>query len=186
MSYPNTHLFINGKWRPSHSGRTIDVLNPATEEVIGTVAHADKSDLDEALAAAAAGFKVWRATPPADRSKIMRKAAQLLRERIGRISNVLTMEQGKPLAEAKGEALGAADTIEWFAEEARRTLWPHHSLARCRNLSARHQGACRSGRRVHPVEFSDQPSGAQTLRGPCRRLLGHRKGTRRDPHRPPN
>ena len=58
MAYSDTQLFINGRWRPSHSGRTIDVLNPATEETIGTVAHADRSDLDEALAAAAAGFKV--------------------------------------------------------------------------------------------------------------------------------
>src|SRR4051812_11088479 len=58
VAYSDTQLFINGTWRPSHSGRTIDVLNPATEETIGTVAHADRSDLDEALAAAAAGFKL--------------------------------------------------------------------------------------------------------------------------------
>ena len=75
MAYSDTQLFINGTWRPSHSGRTIDVLNPATEETIGTVAHADRSDLDEALAAAAAGFKVWRAVSAFDRCKIMRKAA---------------------------------------------------------------------------------------------------------------
>jgi succinate-semialdehyde dehydrogenase / glutarate-semialdehyde dehydrogenase len=61
VAYSNTQLFINGKWRPSQSGRTIAVLNPATEETIGTVAHADRADLDEALEAAAKGFKVWRA-----------------------------------------------------------------------------------------------------------------------------
>jgi succinate-semialdehyde dehydrogenase/glutarate-semialdehyde dehydrogenase len=61
VAYSDTQLFINGKWRPSQSGRTIAVLNPATEETIGTVAHADRADLDEALEAAAKGFKVWRA-----------------------------------------------------------------------------------------------------------------------------
>ena len=60
MAYSNTQLFINGKWRPSQSGRTIAVINPATEEAIGTVAHADRADLDDALEAADKGFKVWR------------------------------------------------------------------------------------------------------------------------------
>src|SRR5437764_9490539 len=120
VAYSDTQLFINGTWRPSHSGRTIDVLNPATEETIGTVAHADRSDLDEALAAAAAGFKVWRAVPAFDRCKIMRKAAAIMRERNDEIAPLLTLEQGKTLAEAKMEAMAAADVIEWFAEEAKR------------------------------------------------------------------
>ena len=96
------------------------MLNPATEETIGTVAHADRSDLDEALAAAAAGFKVWRAVSAFDRCKIMRKAAAIMRERNDEIAPLMTMEQGKPLAEAKMEAMAAADVIEWFAEEAKR------------------------------------------------------------------
>jgi hypothetical protein len=120
VAYSDTQLFINGTWRPSHSGRTIDVLNPATEETIGTVAHADRSDLDEALAAAASGFKVWRAVSAFDRCKIMRKAAAIMRERNDEIAPLLTMEQGKTLAEAKMEAMAAADVIEWFAEEAKR------------------------------------------------------------------
>ena len=120
MAYSDTQLFINGTWRPSQSGRTIDVLNPATEETIGTVAHADRADLDEALAAAAAGFKVWRAVSAFDRCKIMRKAAAIMRERNDEIAPLLTMEQGKTLAEAKMEAMAAADVIEWFAEEAKR------------------------------------------------------------------
>ena len=81
MSYQNTSLLINGKWRAGTSGKTIAVLNPATEEQIGTVAHADRSDLDEALAAADKGFKIWRAVAPFERAKIMRKAATLMRER---------------------------------------------------------------------------------------------------------
>jgi succinate-semialdehyde dehydrogenase / glutarate-semialdehyde dehydrogenase len=121
MNYPNVQLFIDGKWRPAASGRTIPVLNPATEENVGTVAHADKSDLDEALAAAEKGFKVWRVVSPYERSKVMRKAAELIRERADMIAGLMTVEQGKVLAEARIETLSAADTTEWFAEEGRRT-----------------------------------------------------------------
>src|SRR5580698_8456223 len=120
MSYPNVELFIDGKWRPAASGKTIPVINPATEEPIGTVAHAAKSDLDEALASAEKGFKVWREISPYERSKVMRKAADLIRERAEAIATLMTIEQGKILAEAKIETVGAADTIEWFAEEGRR------------------------------------------------------------------
>src|ERR1700759_1301693 len=121
MTYPNVLLYIDGKWRPASGGRTIPVLNPATEEPIGTVAHAEKPDLDEALAAADKGFKAWRMVSPLERSKVMRKAAELMRERADKIATIMTMEQGKVLAEAKIETMSAADTIEWFAEEGRRT-----------------------------------------------------------------
>jgi len=118
--YPNTQLFIDGAWGPSADGRTIPVVNPATGKEIGTVAYAGKADLDRALEAADKGFKAWRKISAFDRSKMMRKAAALLRERTDAISPVMTMENGKTLSEAKGEILAAADTIEWFAEEARR------------------------------------------------------------------
>ncbi|MFZ5734545.1 MAG: NAD-dependent succinate-semialdehyde dehydrogenase [Pseudomonadota bacterium] len=121
MTYPNVQLLINGQWRASGSGRTIPVLNPATEEVVGTVAHADKADLDEALAAAEKGFKVWKAVSPYERSKVMRAAAALMRERADKIAPLMVLEQGKTLAEAKMETMAAADIIEWFAEEGRRT-----------------------------------------------------------------
>lgn len=119
--YSDVRLFIDGEWTGSADGRTIPVLDPATEEVIGTVAHASRVDLDRALAAAEKGFAVWRATSAYERSKIMRRAAELMRERVDAIARLMTLEQGKPLAEAKGETLVAADVIEWFAEEARRT-----------------------------------------------------------------
>lgn len=119
--YPDTQLLINGEWRNAQSRRTIDVFNPATGEVIGKVAHAEKVDLDAALDAAAKGFKIWSASSPFDRSKFMRRAADLLRERADAIAPILTLEQGKPVAEAKGEILAGADIIDWFAEEARRT-----------------------------------------------------------------
>jgi len=117
MSYPNTQLFINGQWLDAADGKSLPVFNPATGAEIGRVAHAGKADLDRALQAAQKGFEVWRDMTPAERSKIMRKAAGLMRERAEAIARVLTQENGKPLPEAKVEALAAADIIEWFAEE---------------------------------------------------------------------
>jgi len=118
--YQDTQLFIAGQWRPARSGRTIPVLNPATEEVIGTVAHASKDDLDEALDAAAKGFAAWKKVSAYDRAKLMRKAADILRSRADETARLMTLEQGKPLPEAKMEVMAAADIIDWFAEEARR------------------------------------------------------------------
>jgi succinate-semialdehyde dehydrogenase/glutarate-semialdehyde dehydrogenase len=118
--YKDVQLHIGGQWRAATGGRTIPVLNPATEEQIGTVPHASEADLDEALAAAERGFHIWRRVSAFDRSKLMRKAADLLRERADSIARMMTMEQGKPLAEARMETMAAADTIDWFAEEARR------------------------------------------------------------------
>jgi succinate-semialdehyde dehydrogenase/glutarate-semialdehyde dehydrogenase len=118
--YQNVSLLIDGAWTPAAAGRTFEVLNPATGEPIGTVPHADTGDLDRALAAAEKGYHVWRKVSAFDRSKLMRKAANLLRERADRIAPLMTMEQGKPLPEAKGETLAGADVIDWFAEEARR------------------------------------------------------------------
>jgi len=135
MSYPDTRLFIGGTWQDAADGRTLPVLNPATGEEIGRVAHASTADLDRALAAVDAGFVIWRDMTPAERSKIMRKAAALMRERADGIAALLTKEQGKPLAEARIEAMAAADIIEWFAEEGFRVygrLVPHRS-----NLSIR-------------------------------------------------
>lgn len=120
-NYPDTQLFIDGEWRASVEGKTIPVVDPATEEVIGHVAHATKPDLDAALAAVERGFKTWSETSAFERAKLMRKAASLVRERSDRIAGIMTREQGKPFAEAKGEVMAGADVIDWFAEEARRT-----------------------------------------------------------------
>ena len=120
MAYPTVQLHINGEWRAARSGQTLPVLNPATEEVIGTVAHAGRDDLDEALAAAEQGFAVWKKVSAFERSKLMRKAADLLRSRADDIARLMTLEQGKPVGEAKVETLAGADIIDWFAEEARR------------------------------------------------------------------
>jgi succinate-semialdehyde dehydrogenase/glutarate-semialdehyde dehydrogenase len=117
MTYPNTQLYIDGQWQDAADGRSLPVFNPATGKEIGRVAHAGQADLDRALAAAQKGFETWRDMAPAERAKIMRKAAALIRERAAEIAPLLTQEQGKPLAEAKGETLAAAELIEWFADE---------------------------------------------------------------------
>jgi succinate-semialdehyde dehydrogenase/glutarate-semialdehyde dehydrogenase len=119
--YPDVQLYIDGAWTAAAAGRFLTVLNPATGEPAGKVAHAERADLDRALEAAEKGFHVWRKVSAFDRSKLMRKAADLLRERADIIAPYLTQEQGKPLPEAKGEVMAGADVIDWFAEEARRT-----------------------------------------------------------------
>ena len=129
-AYPDTRLFIDDQWTDSADGRAIDVLNPADGQVIGMVAHASTADLDRALAAADRGFQVWRDTTPARRGTIMRAAANLLRERAEGIARIMTLEQGKPLREATGEILAAADIIDWFADEGLRVygrLVPHRT-----------------------------------------------------------
>ena len=120
MTYPHVQLLINNEWRAARSNATIAVHNPADGSVIGSVARAGIADLDDALAAAAKGFASWRNTPAIERAKVMRTAAGLLRERSDAIARLMTMEQGKPLAESKTEIGMAADIIEWFADEGRR------------------------------------------------------------------
>ena len=119
-SYPDTRLLIANEWVDATGGKTIDVRNPATGQPIGKVAHASKADLDRALAAAQKGFEAWRDVSAHERAATMRRAAALLRERAGDIARLLTQEQGKPLAEAKGEVLAGAGIIEWFADEGLR------------------------------------------------------------------
>lgn len=113
-------LLIDGVWRPASGRRTADVVNPATGRVIGTLGLAEAKDLDDALVGAARGFAAWRRVTALERARILHRAAALLRERAGTIADHITREQGKPLAEARGEASSAPDHIEWYAEEGRR------------------------------------------------------------------
>lgn len=115
-----TKLLIDGHWCSSSSGKRIDVVDPASGQSIGTVEHASLDDLSAAVAAAERAFKGWRNVSALERSSILRRAAQLLRERTEHIASILTTEQGKPLQEAKGEIGGAADHLDWAAEEGRR------------------------------------------------------------------
>jgi succinate-semialdehyde dehydrogenase/glutarate-semialdehyde dehydrogenase len=118
--YSNLGLFIDGQWLNGDSRRGEDVINPATEKPLAHLPHATTADLDRALEAAKKGFAVWRAASAYDRAKIMRKAADLIRERHDAISKILVLEQGKVYGEARAEVLTSADIIEWYAEEGRR------------------------------------------------------------------
>ena len=118
--YPDVSFFIDGAWVKASGSRSQPILNPATGEQIGTVPVAEKGDLDKALAAAAKGFAAWKKVSAFDRYKLMRKAADNLRSRADDIAKIMTMEQGKPVVEAKMETLAGGDVIDWIAEEGRR------------------------------------------------------------------
>src|SRR5215475_560044 len=118
--YTDLALYIDGKWVNGGGRKGEDVLNPATGKPLAHLPHASKADLDQALETAKKGFALWRATSAYDRAKIMRKAADLIRERHDAISKVLVQEQGKTYPEARAEVMTSADIIEWYAEEGRR------------------------------------------------------------------
>ena len=118
--YEKFGQFIDGKWQKSENGETYDVINPATEEVLGKASKASENDVNKALKSAEKGLEVWRKTPPWERAKIIRKIADLMRERTEVLAKWLTLEVGKPLAEAAGEVGGAADIFEWNSEETKR------------------------------------------------------------------
>ena len=132
-TYANTQLLIDGVWCDAASGKSLGVMNPATGAEIGRVAHAGIADLDRALLAAQKGFATWRAIPAADRAKTMRAAAALFRERTDSIAALMTLEQGKPLAEAKAEIGAALEVMEWFAAESLRA---YGRVVPARNLAS--------------------------------------------------
>ncbi len=113
-------LFVGGSWRLGEGRDLFPVVDPARGETIAEVPLATPADLDEALTAAEQGFVQWRATPVDQRAAVLHKAAALLRERSGAIAQLLTLEQGKPLAEARAEVMGSAQIFDWCAEEASR------------------------------------------------------------------
>jgi succinate-semialdehyde dehydrogenase/glutarate-semialdehyde dehydrogenase len=118
--YPEIKLYIDGEWSDGAAGRGDDIINPATEEVLGRVPFAEASDIDAAIAAAAAAFPKWRDAGPDFRSGILLRAAGLLHQRAAGIGRVMTLEEGKSLAEATGEVHRAATLLQWDCEEGRR------------------------------------------------------------------
>jgi succinate-semialdehyde dehydrogenase/glutarate-semialdehyde dehydrogenase len=119
-TFPVEVLLIDGRWRAAASGQTFDVLNPATEEPLATVAQGGAEETRRAIEAAARALPGWIDQNAWGRSQVLKRTAGLLRERCDRIARTLTLEQGKPLPESRGEVLHAADEFEWFAEEAKR------------------------------------------------------------------
>jgi succinate-semialdehyde dehydrogenase/glutarate-semialdehyde dehydrogenase len=117
---PDLRLFIDGDWLSAGHRRTVPVLNPATERPIGELPLADAADLDRALAAAERAFAQWRNSTADERARVLKGAAALLRDRVELIAAQATAEEGKPLAESRGETIGSANLLEFYAEECRR------------------------------------------------------------------
>lgn len=115
-----TRLFIDGQWRAAEGGRTISVVNPATEEVVAKVAYGGRPETHLAVVAAHRAMQEWSKRTAYDRAKVLKKTADLMRDRADAIARTMTLEQGKPVAEARAEVLHSADTYEWFAEEGKR------------------------------------------------------------------
>jgi len=120
LSYPQLSLYIDGEFIHGGGRHEQDILNPATQAVIGKLPHATREDLDQALAAAARAFESWKKSSPIERSNVLRRVAELARSRAQEIGRGITMDQGKPLAESVGEVMFCAEHAEWHAEECRR------------------------------------------------------------------
>ena len=183
MTYPHTQLFIDGQWQDAADGRTLAVFNPATGQEIGRVAHAGKADLDRALAAAQKGFETWRDMPAAERSKIMRRAAALMRERAGDIAQAAHpgTRQAAGRSQGRGNGVGRHHRMVRRGRLAR--LWPRRAFAQPGGAPAGAEGPGRAGGGIHALELPDQPGGAQDGGGAGHRLLHHRQGARGNPGR---
>jgi succinate-semialdehyde dehydrogenase/glutarate-semialdehyde dehydrogenase len=116
-NYPQLKLYVGGEWKTASGA---PVINPADQSVLGTVPHATRADLDDALAAAERGFRLWSRTAPAKRAEIILKAAQLMRGRVEEMAVAMTLEQGKPIVQSRLEILRGCEIIEWDAQEGRR------------------------------------------------------------------
>lgn len=118
--YRAPQLFIDGNWVSGSADTSSPVVNPATGQTLARLGHAAPADLDRALGAAERGFRVWRAVPAADRQRIMQRGIDAIRARREEIARCLTLEQGKPLSQARAEVDVAANMMQWYAEQARR------------------------------------------------------------------
>jgi len=118
--YSKFGQFIDGKWQQSTNKENYNVINPATEEVIGKASKASSVDVEKALKSAEKGFEVWKKFSPWDRAKIIRKIADLIRKKNNELAKWMTLETGKPFTEGLAEVSGSADIFEWNAEETKR------------------------------------------------------------------
>ena len=186
--YPEIALLIDGEWRSRparQERRTSPIENPATLAVIGAVPHATKADLDRALAAVERGFAIWRDTPIEARTRILKGAARILRERAGEIGRIMTLEQGKPLAEATGEVTRVAGTLEWDVEEARRAYGRIIPSDPSLSLYVLKRPRSDLGSGVRAVELPVRLADAQDGCRPGGRVFGHPESVGRDPRHGP-
>ena len=150
--------FINGVWN-SASKDKIQVINPFNEEILGTIPLSTKDDLDLALEASAKSILKWKETSPWERSKIIRKIADIIRDRCDEIAKTMTLETGKPLVEAKGETLASADQFEWYSEETKRI---YGQIIEARNQNNRLQV------RYEPVGVVETPGTCMLMIQACK------------------
>ena len=118
--YQKLALYINGQFIEAEGRTTQEVVNPSNKEVLGHLPHATNDDLELALVSAERAFVSWKKSSPTERYTILRKVAQLTRDRAALIARNMTLDQGKPLAESMGELISCADHADWHAEECRR------------------------------------------------------------------
>ncbi len=125
--------YIGGEWRGASNGGTWDVVNPATEEVVRTVPYGVGADCRAAIGAASGAFRAWADATAYARAGVLKQAAEVIRSRAEELARTMVLESGKPLAQARGEWLVAADLFEWFGEEGKRAygrVVPSRSAAR--------------------------------------------------------
>ena len=167
MSAPQLRgsLYIDGQWCEAASGKTIDVVNPATEEVVCQVASCGRSETERAIAAASKAFPAWSATTPYEREEPLRRTGGIIRERLDEIARAITLENGKPLAEARLEVLATAGFFEWYAEEGtrlygeivpshfrhKRLFLFHHPIGVCAMVSPWNFPLFLQGRKIAPA-----------------------------------
>ena len=144
---------IDGNWRDANSGETIAVTNPANGQQLGSVPKMGADETREAINAANRALPAWRALTAKERANILRRWFNLMIEHQDDLARLMTLEQGKPLAEAKGEITYAASFIEWFAEEGKRIYWRYDPRPPGRQTPNRHQTADRRYRRDYAVEL---------------------------------
>ena len=118
--YQKLSLYINGEFIEANGRQTQDVINPANRQVLAQLPHATEADLEQALQAADKAFQSWRKTSPAERAAVLRKVGELTRERAADVARNMTLDMGKPLAEAVGELMACSEHCDWHAEECRR------------------------------------------------------------------
>src|SRR5438093_9309743 len=122
ISVRHTDLYVDGGWRPASDGQRIEVTDPATAEVIATVASASVEDALLAVEAAEKAFRSWSARPPRERAEMLRKTFELMMRDRDKLAELMVRENGKTLAEARGEVAYAAEFFRWFSEEAVRNI----------------------------------------------------------------
>ncbi len=167
-----TDLWIGGKWRKSSDGGRFDVIDPATENKVASVASATVDDAKAALDAAQAAFPGWAAKKPRERGEILRKSYELIMRDAERLAKLITIENGKALSDSRGEVAYAAEFFRWYAEEAVRNIGSNSVAPSSRRAHLRAPQAGRHCRAGDAVEFPGGDGDAQDRPGARRRLSG--------------